>query len=67
MRFTIFRTNKAGTGISVQGVECNTLIDSMVDDTTDKIVTAYRDIFLALDKPENRERYNKIPRVWTVS
>ena len=53
MRFTIFRTNKAGTGTSVQGVECNTLIDSMVGDTTDKIVTAYREIFLTLDKPEN--------------
>ncbi len=53
MRFTIFRTNKADTGMSVQGVECNTLINSMVDDTTDKILTAYRDIFLALDKPEN--------------
>ena len=53
MRFTIFRTNKVGTGMSVQGVECNTLINSMVGDTTDKIVTAYRDIFLALDKPGN--------------
>ena len=49
MRFTIFRTNKAGTGTSVQGAECKSLIDSMVGDTTDKIVTAYRDIFLALD------------------
>ncbi|MDO4195332.1 MAG: BT4734/BF3469 family protein, partial [Prevotellaceae bacterium] len=67
MRFTIFRTNKAGTGMSVQGVECNTLIDSMVDDTTDKIVAAYRDIFLALEKPENWDRYNKIPRVCPVS
>ena len=63
MRFTIFRTNKAGTGMSVQGVECNTLINSMVGDTTDKIVTAYRDIFLALDKSASGERYNKIPRV----
>ena len=63
MRFTIFRTNKAGTGISVQGVESKSLNDSMVGDTTDKIVAAYRDIFLALDKPEKWERYNKIPRV----
>ena len=63
MRFTIFRTNKAGTGMSVQGVECKSLIDSMVGDTTDKIVAAYRDIFLALDKSASGERYNKIPRV----
>ena len=63
MRFTIFRTNKVGTGMSVQGVECNTLTNSMVGDTADKIVTAYRDIFLALDTLASRESYNKIPRV----
>ena len=67
MRFSIFRTNKTGVGTSVQSIECNSLIDSMKEDTTDNVVSAYRDVFLALDKPENWERYKKIPRVCPVS
>ncbi len=53
MRFTIFRTNKADTGMSVLDVKCNTLINSMVGDTTDKIVATYHGVFLTLDKPGN--------------
>lgn len=53
MRFTIFRNQKNSNRVSMQVVVCNALVNSMVGDTTDKIVATYHGVFLTLDKPGN--------------
>ena len=66
MIFPILRTQQNGSGL-VLCIECNSLNNRVKEVGMNKRKPAYRDVFLALDKPENKGHHIKIPRVWRGS
>jgi len=67
MKFSIFRTKKDYDRITLRNVECDQVIEMIKADSVDKPVGKYRDVFLALDKPENWSGYKNLSHVCPVS
>lgn len=63
MKFTLFRTKKNNSGFTYQALEFNALINNVMQNSCDELIGEYREIFLALEKPEAWYRYKSIPHV----
>ena len=67
MKFTTFKKVKGENRLTLKHVTPDAIISGMKANTQDNTVKEYREIFLALDKPENWRKYDSLLRVCPVS
>lgn len=67
MKFTTFKKNKGENRLTLKHIAPDDIISCMKDCTPDTTIKEYREIFLALDKPENWIKYDSLVRVCPVS
>lgn len=67
MKFTLFRKSKTDNKTTLQCVEANEFIISMNECIQQKLISEYREIFLALGKSENWGKLDQFIRVCPVS
>lgn len=67
MKFTTFKKAKGENRLTLKHIAPDDIISGMKDCTPDSTIKEYREIFLALDKPENWIKYDSLVRVCPVS
>lgn len=67
MEFTTFKKAKGENRLTLKHIAPDDIISGMKDCTPDSTIKEYREIFLALDKPENWIKYDSLVRVCPVS
>lgn len=67
MKFTTFKKAKGENRLTLKHIAPDDIISGMKDCTPDTTIKEYREIFLALDKPENWIKYDSLVRVCPVS
>lgn len=67
MKFTTFKKAKGENRLTLKHIAPDDIISCMKDCTPDTNIKEYREIFLALDKPENWIKYDSLVRVCPVS
>lgn len=63
MKFTVFRAKKDNSGFTYQTLEFNTLRNNVVQNSCDELISEYREVFLALEKPEVWYKYKSLYQV----
>lgn len=67
MKFTTFKKAKGENRLTLKHIAPDDIISGMKDCTPDSTIKEYREIFLALDKPENWIKYDSLVRVCPVT